>query len=109
MKQLTCRYCGKTIQKRDQLITASNWLRVRPYHYVCFSEVEKEASTIYNNWTPVNVAAANITSLIMAVLAGWLLFVDTWGLIGDLIGALAFYRVLIRLFSYFFIEINVPK
>ncbi|SDM78008.1 hypothetical protein [Sediminibacillus halophilus] len=108
MKPIICHYCGKPIEKRDQLVTASNWLRVRPYHYVCFEEVEKESSTIYNSWTPLNGPAGNITAAIMAVLAGWLLLTDTWGLAGSLIGFLALYRVLIRLAALIGFERKVP-
>ncbi|QTM98524.1 hypothetical protein ERJ70_03955 [Sediminibacillus dalangtanensis] len=109
MKLTICHYCGKPIEKRDQLVTASNWLRVRPYHYVCFDEVEKESSTIYNSWTPLNGPAGNITAVIMAVLSGWLLLTDTWGLAGSLIGFVALYRVLIRFAALIGFERKVPE
>ncbi len=109
MKPIICRYCGKPIEKRDQLVTASHWLRVRAYHYVCFEEVEKESSTIYNSWTPLNGPAGNITAAIMAMLAVWLLLTGTWGVAGSLIGLLASYRVLLRLTAFLLFERKVPR
>ncbi|WP_053217085.1 hypothetical protein [Virgibacillus senegalensis] len=109
MRLTICRYCGKPIEKRDQLVTASNWLRVRPYHFICFQEVEKESTTIYNSWTPLNGPAGNVTAVIMAGLAGWLLATDSLGMAGSLIGLLALYRVLIRLVALVGFESKVPK
>lgn len=104
-----CRYCYKEIQDRDELVTASNWFRVRPFHYRCFELVEQGTRTIAGTWTPVNGRAGLVTVILMVVLALVLLATDLLGGIGDLIGLLALYPVLLRALSYFIFEIKLPK
>ncbi|WP_077624440.1 hypothetical protein [Sediminibacillus massiliensis] len=109
MKPTICRYCHKEIKNRDELVTASNWLRIHPFHYVCFNKKDKETATIHTAWRPVNGTAGNITFLIMLVLAIWMLATNTWGIIGDLIGLVALGRVMVRVASFLWIERKLPK
>lgn len=104
-----CRYCYKEIQDRDELVTASNWFRIRPFHYRCFELVEQDTRTIAGSWSPVNGRVGLITVALMVVLAVVLLTTDLLGGIGDVIGLLALYPVLLRALSYFLFEIKLPK
>lgn len=109
MDSKICKYCKKEIKDRDELVTASNWFRVRPFHYRCFQKLEQETSAMWLAWTPVNGPSGNVTVLLMLVLAIWMLVTNTLGLIGDLIGILALYPILLRLISLFSIENKIPK
>lgn len=104
-----CRYCYKEIQDRDELVTASNWFRVRPYHYRCFELLEQDTRTIAGSWTPINGRVSLVTVGLMLVLAIVLLTTDLLGGIGDLVGIFALYPVFLRLISFFVFEIRLPK
>ncbi|MCT2535790.1 hypothetical protein NC661_07655 [Aquibacillus koreensis] len=104
-----CRYCHKEIKDRDQLVMGSNFLRLQPFHYVCFQEVEKEGTTVWNYWKPLNGPSGNIRIILMAVLAIVLLVTDLLGEIGDLVAILSLYPVLLRVISIFFFELKIPK
>ncbi|MRH44942.1 hypothetical protein GH741_20060 [Aquibacillus halophilus] len=104
-----CRYCYKEIKDRDELVTASNFFRIKPFHFVCFNELEKEVRTLWGFWKPLNGVSGNTRAIILAIVAAWLLFTDSLGEIGDLIGVVALYSVLIRIMSYLFFEIKISK
>lgn len=104
-----CRYCFKKIQDRDQLVTASNWFRIRPYHYRCFELLEQDTRTIAGAWTPINGRVGLVTVFLMLVLSIVLLFTNLLGRIGDLVGFLALYPVLLRILSFFIFEMHLPK
>lgn len=104
-----CRYCNKEIKDRDQLVTASNFFRMKPFHSVCFKELEKEVKTLWGFWRPLNGVSGNTRAIIMGALAVWLLGTDSLEMIGDLIGVIALYSVIIRIMSYFFFERKIPK
>ncbi|MDL4840417.1 hypothetical protein [Aquibacillus rhizosphaerae] len=108
MNPSICRYCYKEIENRDQLVTATNMLRVRSYHYVCFNEIETETKTFWGFWTPINGVSGNIRSVIMLGLALWMFFTNSLGAIGDLIGIIALFSSLLRGISYFFYERKLP-
>ncbi|UOR13289.1 hypothetical protein [Halobacillus amylolyticus] len=109
MNSKICRYCYKEIRDRDELVTASNWFRVRPYHYRCFEKIEEETRTIAGTWTPINGRSGLITVILMLALSLWMITTNTLGQIGDLIGLLALYPVVLRIVSYVFIESRLPK
>ncbi|MBN9656122.1 hypothetical protein J0K78_17735 [Halobacillus sp. GSS1] len=104
-----CRYCFKKIQDRDELVTASNWFRIRPYHYRCFELLEQDTRTIAGTWTPINGRVGLVTVFLMLVLSIVLLLTDLLGRIGDLVGFLALYPVLLRILSFFIFEMHLPK
>ncbi|WP_079480779.1 hypothetical protein [Halobacillus salinus] len=109
METNRCRYCYKEIRDRDELVTASNWFRVRPFHYRCFELVEQEAKTIAGTWNPVNGTTGLVTVILMLVLVVVMWTTNILGGIGDILGALALYPVLLRVFSYFVFEMRLPK
>ncbi|GGF16667.1 hypothetical protein GCM10010954_14090 [Halobacillus andaensis] len=109
MSTKVCRYCYKQIRDRDELVTASNWFRVRPYHYRCFQLLEEDTSTVAGTWTPINGRVGLITVALMLALSIWMLTTDTLHSIGDLLGVLALYPVLLRVISFLFIESRLPK
>lgn len=109
MEDVICHYCHKQIRDQDELITASNKFQIRPFHYLCYEEIEEEANSQWKLWKPVNGITGNITAALMGLLALWMLFTDTLQGIGDLIGVLATYPVLQRMVSYFKYEKKLPK
>ncbi|WP_173917081.1 hypothetical protein [Halobacillus sp. Marseille-Q1614] len=109
MKTKMCRYCYKPIRDRDELVTASSWFRIRPFHYRCFELVEQDMRTIAGTWTPVNGRAGMGTVIVMVLLSIWMLTTTTLGAIGDLIGVLALYPVLLRVVSFLIFERPLPK
>ncbi|MFC7062717.1 hypothetical protein [Halobacillus seohaensis] len=104
-----CRYCFKEIRDRDELVTASNWFRIRPFHYRCFELVEEDTKTIAGTWKPINGRAGLVNVFLMLVLAVWMLTTGTLGVIGDLLGFLALYPILLRVLSFVLIESRLPK
>ncbi|MBA2174646.1 hypothetical protein H0266_06945 [Halobacillus locisalis] len=104
-----CRYCYKEIRDRDELVTASNWFRVRPFHYRCFELVEQDTKTIAGAWNPVNGRTGLVTVVLMLLLFLVMITTNILGGIGDLLGFLALYPVLLRVFSYLVYEIRLPK
>lgn len=109
MDDIICHYCHKQIRDQDELITASNKFQIRPFHYVCYEEMEEEANSQWKLWKPVNGVPGNITSVLMGILALWMFLTDTLDGIGDLIGFIALYPVYQRIISYFTIEKKLPK
>lgn len=109
MKTNQCRYCFKEIRDRDELVTASNWFRVRPYHYRCFELLEQDTKTIAGTWNPLTGTTGLITVIVMLVLSGVMLLTNFLGLIGDLVGFLALYPVLLRVLSFIVFESRLPK
>lgn len=109
LKNVVCHYCKKEVKDRDNLVTASNWFRIKAFHYNCFKEQEQDTKLSVNSWNPVNGGAGNVSFAIMLALAVWMLFTNTLGFIGDLIGILALYPIFLRFLSLIFIESTLPK
>lgn len=104
-----CRYCYKEISDRDELVTALNWFRIQPFHYLCFTEVEGESRTVWSTWTPINGVSGNISFLFMLLLSIIMLGTQILGYIGDLLGFIALYPVVLRLISFIIIEVRVTR
>ncbi|RWZ55296.1 hypothetical protein EQV77_11670 [Halobacillus fulvus] len=109
MKTNRCRYCYKDIRDRDELVTASNWFRVRPFHYRCFELLEQDTRTIAGTWNPVNGTTGLVTVVLMLILAVVMLTTNILGFVGDILGFLALYPILLRAFSYLVYEMRLPK
>ncbi|WP_102027894.1 hypothetical protein [Salirhabdus sp. Marseille-P4669] len=109
MSKEDCHYCKKTIRDRDELITASRRFRVKPFHYKCFQQLEEQTDSQKALWIPVNGITGNITVLLMLAVAGWMFFTDFFLHIGDFIGVVALYPVVLRIYSFLFIERKLPK
>ncbi|UOQ43603.1 hypothetical protein MUN89_17065 [Halobacillus salinarum] len=103
-----CRYCFKEIKSRDELVTASSWFRIRPYHYRCFQLLEEDTRTVAGAWTPINGTVGLVTVFIMLGLSILMLSTSLLGAVGDLIGVLALYPVLLRILSFIAIESRIP-
>ncbi|SFG46210.1 hypothetical protein SAMN05216353_14518 [Halobacillus alkaliphilus] len=104
-----CRYCYKEIRDRDELITASNWFRVRPYHYRCFELLEQDTKTIAGAWTPVNGLTGMVTTVLMMILSVLMFTTNILGFIGDILGLVALYPIFLRVFSFAVFESRLPK
>jgi hypothetical protein len=109
MGKVFCNYCVQEIRDQDELITASNKFRLKPFHYKCFQEQEQETKTQFGLWIPVNGMSGNITTVLMLALALWTLLTDVFHTIGDILGIIALYPVLLRVLSYFIFERKLPK
>ncbi|MBB6451816.1 hypothetical protein HNQ94_000237 [Salirhabdus euzebyi] len=109
MSSFFCHYCKKNIRDQDELITASRWFSIKPFHYQCFKQLEEETTSQRNLYIPVNGPSGMVTVVIMLLLSGWMLFTNTLNAIGDMIGIIALYPVLLRIISYFTIESKLPK
>ncbi|MBN8237246.1 hypothetical protein JF544_18530 [Halobacillus kuroshimensis] len=109
MKSNMCRYCYKEIKDRDELVTASSWFRLRPYHYQCFEKLVQDTRTVAGVWKPVNGLTGSVNLLVMLILAVGLLGTDLLGSIGDIIGVIALYPLFLRLLSYMIFERPLPK
>lgn len=109
MESVYCRYCYKDIEEQDELVTATNFFRIRPYHFLCFQEVEQETIATVRSWKPLNGPAGNITIIVMLLLAAVMTFTNLLGEVGNLIGVFALYPILIRVLSFFIFEIRVPS
>ncbi|MYL32516.1 hypothetical protein GLW08_07060 [Pontibacillus yanchengensis] len=108
MSSIYCRYCGKEIKDRDELVTATNYFRIQPYHWRCFGKVEEETIAVTKTWKPLNGPSGTISVVLMLLLAGVMAFTDVLGEIGNLIGVLSLYPIVLRVLSYFLFESKVP-
>jgi len=108
MTSVYCRYCYKDIKDRDELVTATNYLRIRPYHYRCFEEVEQETFATVRSWKPINGPMGNIAFVILLIFVGIMALTDVFEEIGNLLGALALYPIILRVLSFFMYELRVP-
>ncbi|QST00601.1 hypothetical protein IMZ31_03225 [Pontibacillus sp. ALD_SL1] len=99
MKDLVCRYCGKKIEKK-QLRTAIRRLKIYPFHKECFELKEEETISIDEMWKPINQVGWTITSIALLILAIMLGVTDWLGNLGNFIGVLALYPMIIRIISY---------
>ncbi|MCA0983966.1 hypothetical protein LCL89_07810 [Halobacillus yeomjeoni] len=109
MRTNMCRYCYKEIQDRDELVTASSWFRLRPFHYRCFELLEQDTKTIAGNWTPVNGMTGRVTFILMVILAVVMFTTPLLGGVGDLLGLLALYPIFLRVLSFAIFESRLPK
>lgn len=103
-----CHYCKKEIRDRDELVTASKWLSIRPYHYRCYDLAIQEIETIGNNEKPLNNIPNTVISIVMLVVAVYFLATAALGSVGDLLGVLSLYPISMRLVSYFRYERPLP-
>ncbi|MDC3413609.1 hypothetical protein NC797_08940 [Aquibacillus sp. 3ASR75-11] len=109
MSRILCKYCYNEIEDRDRLVVGSKWFQIKPFHYVCFQEIEQETEVAWNSWTPINGPAGTITFLLMLALSVWMLTTNTFGSRGKIVGIIALYPIILRLVSFFFIELRLPK
>ncbi|WP_079709059.1 hypothetical protein [Paraliobacillus ryukyuensis] len=109
MKPVICKYCHKPIEKRDQLVTLSNYLQIRPYHYVCYQKVEENTKTVWKLTTPLNGITANIRFVLLLLIAGWFLFTETYGAAGIVIAIISLYSIIFHITSYFLFDQRIPK
>ncbi|SES96018.1 hypothetical protein SAMN05421676_102216 [Salinibacillus kushneri] len=109
MSKIHCHYCARRIRDRDELITASKWFRLKAFHYQCFQDLEQESTLIRNVWIPVNGVSGNISAILMLLLSIGMLATELLGYIGDLLGVIALYPVILRLISLLFIEMRLPN
>ncbi|SIS47107.1 LIM domain-containing protein [Salimicrobium flavidum] len=103
-----CHYCNKPIRDRDELVTASKWLSIRPYHYRCYNLAAQEVETIGNNEKPLNNIPNTVVSVIMLVVAIFFLMTTTLGAVGNLLGVLSLYPSIMRVLSYLRFERQLP-
>lgn len=104
MRPVICRYCYKKIETKDQLVTAFRWVTIKPFHYLCYQEIQQETDIFWLSWKPLNGWEGNLTSLLLTVLAGWLIWSETGGMAGNIAGVVALYPVALRIFSYYLFE-----
>lgn len=104
-----CRYCYKKIKNRDELVTAFRWMEVKPFHYLCYQEIQKETNLIWLSWKPLNGWEGSVTFLLLAGFAIWFLFTEFGGVAGDIAGILALYPLFLRILSYFLYERKLEK
>ncbi|KGX90756.1 hypothetical protein N781_06500 [Pontibacillus halophilus JSM 076056 = DSM 19796] len=109
MRPVFCKYCSKPIDDRDELITATNYARIYPYHYLCYQELEQETTTVQRVWKPLNDGLGTYIAFLMLILSGWFAFTDTLGAVGDIIAALSLYPIGLRVLSFFLYELRVPN
>lgn len=102
-----CRYCFKKIKHRDELVTASRWGNVKPFHYLCYQEIQKETKVSWLSWKPLNGMEGNIAALFLAAVAVWLFATDTGGTAGDIVAVISVYPLVLRLTSYVVFERKV--
>lgn len=109
MKAIICKYCNKPIENQDQLVSATKFFRIRCFHYVCFQQLEQEVKTPWGFWTPLNGTTGNTRFFIMLLITVWFFVTDYLNGIGDLIGAIALYSLIVRGTAYVLYERRLPK
>jgi hypothetical protein len=101
-KTVYCDKCQKEIKVRDDLVTATLFLEVVPYHTDCYARDLKSARTLFLNNQPLNGFLGNFGLLLVTIMAiGWLFFAENsskW------LSLLAVIPIGYRLYSYLIYE-----
>ncbi|MFC0523348.1 hypothetical protein ACFFGV_07100 [Pontibacillus salicampi] len=109
MDSVYCRYCTKDVEERQQLVTATNYFRILPYHRRCFEKVEEETIALTRSFKPVNGLAGNVTAFVLLAVALLFAFTPLLSMIGNVIAVLCLYPVVLRVISYFLYERRVTN
>jgi hypothetical protein len=101
-KTVYCGKCGNEIKVRDDLVTATLFLEVVPYHTGCYARDLKSVRTLFLDNQPLNGFSGNFGFILVTIMAiGWLFFAENsskW------LSLLAIIPIGYRLYSYLIYE-----
>jgi hypothetical protein len=76
-KTVYCDKCAKEIEVRDDLVTATLFFEVVPYHSECYARDLKGARSFFLDNQPLNGFSGNFGFILVTIIAiGWLFFAE---------------------------------
>lgn len=75
-RPIICEQCHKVIEEKEDLVTASIFFRVKPYHYFCYGKDVRGARSVFFTNHPLNGISGHI-SYLLALLMTVALFLFT--------------------------------
>ena len=96
-KKIYCEKCTGEIITRDDLVVASIFLSIVPYHEECFSKELKGLSAMFVGNSPINGTMSNIITIITVIIGIVTLFIKEFRYL-SLVSVLV---LGIRLYSWF--------
>ncbi|PFH82558.1 hypothetical protein [Bacillus sp. AFS088145] len=106
-KEIHCDRCLKEIRIRGDLVTATSFFKVVPYHEDCYARDIKGAMTLFVNNQPINGFSGNFLTFLAIIIFFVSLFVknDMMFIITIMSGI----NILYRFYSYFVYERYLEK
>lgn len=68
-KPVFCDHCKKPIEDKDELVTATYYFRIKPFHFRCFEKYIKHSAHGAFTYRQINGTTGNISFLLTIVLA----------------------------------------
>ncbi|MFZ3577958.1 hypothetical protein [Virgibacillus sp. DJP39] len=106
-KAVYCDKCLLEIKVRDDLVTATIFFEVVPYHEECYSKDLKGAKSLFLTNQPINGFSGNIIILVIIALA------ITWAIVAEgpmkLLSAAGLIPIISRIYSYVIYERHTEK
>ncbi|MFD4706696.1 hypothetical protein ACFWM3_17765 [Gottfriedia sp. NPDC058432] len=106
-KTVYCDRCLKEIRIRGDLVTATMFFQVVPYHEDCYAKDLKGVKTLFLNNQPINGFSGNFLSFLAFAICIATFFIDDHSMIYLLI--LALIAIMYRLYSFFIFERHLEK
>ncbi|SFC34658.1 hypothetical protein SAMN02799633_00529 [Bacillus sp. UNCCL81] len=106
-KTVHCDRCLKEIRIRGDLVTATMFFQVVPYHEDCYAKDLKGAKTLFLNNQPINGFSGNFLTLLAFAVFIASFFIDDNSMI--YLSVLALIAILYRLYSFFIFERHLEK
>lgn len=103
-KVVFCNRCGQNIIRKDDLIVTNEFLSIKPYHYNCYCKEIKEQSIGLVGKFIINSSNFNISTFIACVAGVIMLFLKEI----RLYSIIFFLLLVIKAYSFFKYEINIP-
>ncbi|WP_407270210.1 hypothetical protein [Radiobacillus sp. PE A8.2] len=102
-----CTKCLKEIRVRDDLVTATSFFIVDPYHTACYAEDLKGAKTLFLSNEPINGFAGNFVTIV--ALLAFIVILLIYDSPFKWLSAAALIVVGYRIYSYIVFERHIEK
>lgn len=67
-KPIFCEHCHKPIEDKEDLIVASLFFRIKPYHFFCYGNEVRGARSVFLTSHPLNGGTGMISYLLLILL-----------------------------------------
>ncbi|MCC3357048.1 hypothetical protein [Bacillus sp. REN16] len=101
MKTIYCDKCSAEITDKSDLVITAYFISVKAYHDRCYSKTLKGWETVFGGNEPINGTSGKVKAILGFVLAIMLFLGSS---IYSLIGFVALYLPLMRLYAWYSIE-----
>lgn len=99
-KPIICEQCHKVIEEKEDLVTASIFFRVKPYHYFCYGKDVRGSRSVFFTNHPLNGLSGTI-SYLLTFLMTVALFLFTEGFIKYIALVYLITETSLRIYAYY--------